>query len=119
MANRLIQSLDSLQESPVSVHSLGDLVAGVDDRGMVPSTECMTNSRVGRTDDFARQIHRDLACQSDMLRTPLGADLGHREAEMGGDSVLNLGNAGRCDDPPGLSRKDFLGKSEVHFPVGQ
>ena len=119
MANRLIKSLDGLLESPVAVHTLADLVAGMNHRGMVPSTESLANGRVGRTDDFARQIHRNLACQRDMLRAPLGADLGDREAEMGGDGVLNLGDAGRCDDPPGLSRENFLSKPEVHLPVGQ
>lgn len=67
MANRLIKSLDGLQKGAVPIHSLADLVAGMDDRGVVPAAECLANGRVGRTDDFASQIHRDLACQRDML----------------------------------------------------
>ena len=61
MADRLIQSLHGLQQAPVPVQTLADLVTGMNYGGMISSAEGMSDCWIGGSDDLPGQVHRDLA----------------------------------------------------------
>ena len=75
---------DLVVDRPSLLHELGDLLVRVHDRGVVAVAEELPDLRQREARELTAEVHRDLACGGDGLRTARPVEVVDRELEVVG-----------------------------------